>query len=341
MESRLVSFIVPAYNISTYIRDCVQSILNQSYRTIECICVDDGSTDGTGHILDELAQSDSRVRVIHQANAGVSAARNVALSCAEGDYLVFVDSDDFLESDFLSAALQDLSQDTSLDIWIGQRVVVEENGEVRKAQPAPIQAGVYDQPIQQFLRMEGRYYLYCVWGKLFRRSLIEQVNLRFLDGVNMGEDALFAAECYACGERVFVSELAKGYFHRQRAGSLARRDWVSRLDETVQALAALENFALKAQVLVKVKPLLVQWALGRISVLFHPGYTLSYLHRYSWALCHQVQFKPLILGILMRYGSFTYAHIARVLKIFPSGCVAEIFWLAVVGYRSVRFLRKT
>ncbi len=95
----LISIIVPVYNIKEYIERCVKSITNQTYRNLEIILVDDGSTDGTERILDELAEKDARIKVFHKENGGSSSARNLALTKATGEYIGFADSDDFLEPD--------------------------------------------------------------------------------------------------------------------------------------------------------------------------------------------------------------------------------------------------
>ena len=105
-----VSVIVPVYNSEKYLNRCVDSILNQTYRSIELILVDDGSPDNSGRICDEYAEKDSRVRVIHKANAGVSAARNSGLEVASGDYATFVDSDDYIEPDMYSDMMEKVNQ---------------------------------------------------------------------------------------------------------------------------------------------------------------------------------------------------------------------------------------
>lgn len=92
-----ISVVVPVYNAENSIERCVQSILNQSYSNIELICVDDGSKDASWHILSKLVEEDSRMKAIHTENCGVSAARNLGLSQASGDYVGFVDSDDYIE----------------------------------------------------------------------------------------------------------------------------------------------------------------------------------------------------------------------------------------------------
>ena len=94
----LISIIVPIYNVELYLRRCVYSLITQTYKKIEIILVDDGSPDRCGEICDEYAKADSRVRVIHKTNGGLSSARNAALDIATGDYIMFVDSDDWIES---------------------------------------------------------------------------------------------------------------------------------------------------------------------------------------------------------------------------------------------------
>ena len=95
----LVSIIVPVYNIMEYLPRCVESLRNQTYETIEILLVDDGSTDGTGALCDRLAAEDSRIRVFHKENGGSSSARNLGIAQAKGEYLGFVDSDDYVEPD--------------------------------------------------------------------------------------------------------------------------------------------------------------------------------------------------------------------------------------------------
>ena len=102
----IVTLIVPIYNTEKYLRECIDSILSQTYAGLEIILVDDGSTDGSGRICDEYLKTDSRVRVIHQANGGLSAARNEGMDRASGDYLAFIDSDDHLRNDYVEKLLE-------------------------------------------------------------------------------------------------------------------------------------------------------------------------------------------------------------------------------------------
>lgn len=107
----LISVIVPVYNVKNYLCKCVDSIINQTYNNLEIILVDDGSTDGSGAICDEYVLKDSRVKVIHKENGGVSSARNLGIAQAGGEYICFVDSDDWLELDYFAEAAQLLQEE--------------------------------------------------------------------------------------------------------------------------------------------------------------------------------------------------------------------------------------
>ena len=99
MKKKLITIIVPVYNVADYLERCIYSIINQTYKNLEIILVDDGSTDDSGLMCDDFASKDKRIKVIHKKNGGLSDARNVAIDIATGDYITFVDSDDYIELD--------------------------------------------------------------------------------------------------------------------------------------------------------------------------------------------------------------------------------------------------
>lgn len=110
----LVSIIIPVYNVEPYLEQCLSSVAAQSFSDWECIVVDDGSTDGSGAICDLWAKRDSRFRIVHQENAGVSAARNRGLELAQGKWINFIDSDDWVDTDYLKVMVDAASEDTQL-----------------------------------------------------------------------------------------------------------------------------------------------------------------------------------------------------------------------------------
>lgn len=116
VDRNLISVIVPVYNVEQYLDKCIESIRAQSYQNLEIIIVDDGSTDQSGKICDSYLQKDSRIKVIHKENGGLSDARNKGIECANGDYLAFIDSDDWIEWDMIECLWQGISQGTEMAI---------------------------------------------------------------------------------------------------------------------------------------------------------------------------------------------------------------------------------
>lgn len=119
MDSPLISVIIPVYNVEKYLRQCLESVIGQTYINLEIILVDDGSTDGSSKICDDFAAIDDRIVVIHQYNAGLSSARNAGLDIMKGDYVSFVDSDDWIEKDMFAILLSSL-EDEKADIAISR-----------------------------------------------------------------------------------------------------------------------------------------------------------------------------------------------------------------------------
>lgn len=105
MTQPLVSIVIPVFNVERHLRQCLDSVLRQTLKEWECICIDDGSPDGSGAILDEYGNKDARFKIIHQRNRGVSAARNLGIKLASAPYLTFIDSDDWVEDDALESLL--------------------------------------------------------------------------------------------------------------------------------------------------------------------------------------------------------------------------------------------
>ena len=127
----LVSVIVPVYNVEKYLDKCIKSILNQKYRNIEIILVDDGSTDSSGSICDSYAKKDDRIKVIHKKNGGLSSARNTGIDEAKGEYIGFVDSDDYIDEDMYETMVKKLIDNNS-DIVICSKVIEYSNGKILK-----------------------------------------------------------------------------------------------------------------------------------------------------------------------------------------------------------------
>ena len=174
--SRLVSLIVPVYKVEQYLKRCMDSVLNQTYKNIEVILVNDGSPDNCPALCDEYAKIDSRVRVIHKENGGLSSARNVALDSVNGDYIFFVDSDDWLALDTLEVLNEYLEKD--YDMISFQRTYLTEEKVVEKGEKNPKDMDVSQYIDASFL---GRYDFF-VTTKIFKTEVFN--NIRFLEGRN-------------------------------------------------------------------------------------------------------------------------------------------------------------
>lgn len=181
----LVSIIVPIYNVELYIRECVKSLITQTYENIEIILVDDGSPDRCGDIIDEFAQSDSRITVIHKVNSGVSAARNDGLELANGKYVMFVDGDDFVEPDYVSYFVE-LIDESNCGIGVGKNAFYHEGQQ-------QIEKDSFDKIAASDI-IEGIYlnhYNVAVWNKIYRRDVITTNALKFDTDYWYAEGMLF------------------------------------------------------------------------------------------------------------------------------------------------------
>lgn len=212
----LFSIIIPVYNVAPYLRECLDSVLAQTFTDWEAICVDDGSTDGSGAILGEYAAKDSRFRVFHQPNAGVSAARNKALDEVRGEWIAFLDSDDILHEDFL-ARLLDAAKSSNAELVIGG--VLRFGNERKDVYVGPKVDGMYP---PEDLYVE--YNSLCAWscGKIYKRRLWG--NIRFPVGIAYSEDRYILHDVlYAYPEVPFVAGAL--YRYRTRGDSAFGSNW--------------------------------------------------------------------------------------------------------------------
>lgn len=178
-----VSIIVPIYNSEKYLRRCVDSILSQTFSDFELLLVDDGSTDGSGSICDEYSAKDSRVRVFHKENGGVSSARNLGLDNARGEWITFVDSDDYLEKSFLA----ELSVFEDVDFVISGGRFINKG---RNYAPQSTSKMKVDDDLPFMDEQLMQIYLRTPWGKLYKSSIVQERNLRFAKMI-VGEDIEF------------------------------------------------------------------------------------------------------------------------------------------------------
>ncbi|MDL2264617.1 glycosyltransferase [Synergistaceae bacterium OttesenSCG-928-I11] len=208
----LVSIIVPIYKVEAYLRECVDSILAQTYRDIEVILVDDGSPDACPAICDEYAARDSRVRAIHKENGGVSSARNAGLDVARGDLIGFVDSDDWIAEDMIDILVRDMFS-SEADISICGMLDVFLDGTISQGRSPQKSLYVTDEAIRLILKDELTSY---VWNKLYRKHVFSDI--RFVDG-QLFEDVLIMHKLFEKARKISVVHEDK-YYYRHREHSI-------------------------------------------------------------------------------------------------------------------------
>lgn len=205
----LISVIVPVYKVEKYLKKCVNSILTQTYSKLEIILVDDGSPDNCGVLCDEYALKDDRIKVIHQENKGLSAARNTGIDASHGDYLCFVDSDDLVTPDYCQV-LYDLLKDNDYDFSVCG-VCRFEDGDNPILKMTDLNNKVWKS--KEFLKEQvNKNSEFGVWNKLYRRSVFSK--MRFAEG-RLNEDVIWSADL-AVNTTNCIETKSQHYCYRQR-----------------------------------------------------------------------------------------------------------------------------
>lgn len=208
-----ISVIVPVYKVEKYIHECVDSIINQTFQNLEIILVDDGSPDRCGEICDDYAQKDNRVKVIHQENAGLSAARNSGIRAATGKFLCFVDSDDYISTDYCRT-LYDLLVTTSYDYSVCG---------VKRFDDGQVPRRLGKESISTFTNFEylgmqlNKQREFGVWNKLYRREIFD--NIHFKTG-KLHEDVFWSGDLARVCSKGVIETTKECLFYRQRTGGI-------------------------------------------------------------------------------------------------------------------------
>lgn len=235
MNKQLISIIVPVYNAEEYIERCINSLVNQTYQNIEIILINDGSTDRSKDICDSYAKKDKRIKVINQKNCGVSTARNKGMDVAKGEYLCFVDSDDYVSNEFIEKMYKSLSTNRA-DLSICSISNVSDKG------IKPQSSSLYEDNI---ITKETYYknintYGGFLWNKIFKKELIG--NLRLEKDIYYCEDELFVISYVEkCKEIACVNNPL--YFYCTHVGSLS--SWEDGWDEKKVTIIKAKQKALK------------------------------------------------------------------------------------------------
>ena len=230
----LISVIVPIYKVEPYLDKCIASIVQQTYSNLEIILVDDGSPDSCPAICDRWAEKDARIRVIHKENGGVSSTRNAGLRIAQGQFISFVDSDDYINSQMLEMMIAEMGDEKVGIVECGSQEIFTDHIQNIVFPNAHMPSDVV---VKELLGSTGA----PVWNKLFRRAVLE--NVEFYEELRYGEDTLFFYQALKrTGE--FVQIPFVGYYHLMRDDSLVGNHFKP---YQVQSLWAAEKVAKEIQ----------------------------------------------------------------------------------------------
>lgn len=253
--NKLISVIIPVYNAADCLPFCLDCVTGQTYGDLEIILVDDGSTDGSGDLCDARAKKDSRIRVFHKANGGVSSARNKGLDACRGDYIGFVDADDRIEPTMYEKLVRGIESDSSCDIaccgyynYPMDTLDIKIANGTRKVDPCSPEEAV-------FYIYEREGYFNAVWNKLFDRAVVfkEQKPVYFNESYYIGEDEVWLAEVLIRCEKVaFVPEPL--YYWMPQKGSATRTGGLS--DKQMTVLETKTDAMKMLPQTTKTKPLL-------------------------------------------------------------------------------------
>lgn len=191
---QLLSVIVPVYNAEKYVEECIGSILAQTYRNLELILVDDGSKDTSGEICRHWAQKDARVKYVYQENAGVGAARNLGLSNASGEWIAFVDADDYIEPNFCTSMTDVLGVNGQVAFCAFRQVHGDRNEDSTEY---TFETNVYPSRLFEFWKKKKKC---SVWGAVYKKELLR--GIEFSESLYVGEDTLFLSEVIVRSENL-------------------------------------------------------------------------------------------------------------------------------------------
>ncbi len=248
-----VSIIVPVYNVEKYLSKCLESLVNQTFKDIEIICVDDGATDGSADVLTSFAQKDDRIKIITKENGGLFSARHEGMKYIKGDYTIFVDSDDWVCENLVEKCLAVAADDEPDIVVFGAYSVREKNGKVL------CKRGGYD-----FSKIPRKYrggrcfnkndfkkdifkFPPTAWSKMYRSEFLLKYNIRFQE-IKNGEDQLFFIHSMLCADKIKVVEDNLYYYIKSRAGAITavnKKTSLSPIYNVYEIEKLLENFGVE------------------------------------------------------------------------------------------------
>lgn len=249
----LVSVIVPVYNSESILEKCIYSVVNQTWKNLEIIIINDGSKDGSADICDRLIQIDERIHVIHQTNSGVSYARNIGVECARGEYIIFLDSDDVLPENSISVRVSNIGEAGML--VAGYQVIDYKSKE--KCYETKIKNATctqFEMLKRMFGNQEGDYQGY-LWNKIFRTDIIKKYGIKFNNKIYYNEDRLFIVQYLKVIEQIRIVDDVVYHYQMNPNGAMESakknlnviyKKWITEFEAYRQMSAELKEYDITA-----------------------------------------------------------------------------------------------
>lgn len=227
LQRPIITIIVPVYNVEKYLVRCLNSIVNQTYKNLQIILIDDGSTDNSGKICDDYSRNDHRISVIHKRNEGLSAARNEGLDIAEGKYIGFVDSDDYIELDMYEQ-LYKLIESTDAEMAVCEFTYIEDSGIKReKEEELPVKTKMdADTYIKKWIDSRYKPFYVVAWNKLYKKKLFD--GIRYPVDKYREDEYVIHHLVYQCSKIIYISK--SFYYYKQHTGSIMKTSDVRLMD---------------------------------------------------------------------------------------------------------------
>ena len=270
MTNKMVMVVVPVYNMKELLPKCLNALLNQSYDNYEILLIDDGSTDGSSVICDKYAQKEDKIKVIHKENGGLSSARNCGIENANGEFIIFPDPDDWVESNYLEQLIA-LAQEYNTDLEICGHYVDDSKKSIVHN---PLgEKGVIDKKDALCLLMRPDNFCGFAWNKLYHLDIIKKNNLRFDTELGMAQDLHFAFRYILCSKKV-VYDPTPTYHYFQHVGGVTN----AKSPLTSRKISGLKTYEKIAELAKEEYPKVRSLAL---STIFNMSMHFIYIYFYS------------------------------------------------------------
>lgn len=323
MENKLISIIVPVYNVEHYLSKCLDSICRQTYKELEIILVDDGSTDSSSKIINAYMQNDSRIKSLKQKNSGVSSARNLGLKNAKGDWICFVDSDDYLSPDYVEVLVHNAQKGISLAIsgltYFSDSVC----GKMSFFDQVYTKEDIFSAIISQQLYQKGGPV-----GKLFKKDIIVERNIFFDVHMSYAEDYNFLLQYLKYIDRVkFLSRSDTYYYRVGRNGTLSTR--YNSFENELYCLKQISKRYLEFKELS---------LLCDADFIIMKGTLITYVLRSINSIPYPIDYSNFISRCIQINNSFLCGDLQRSFKLYKSYCLHDRIQCFFLSRKLYRFL---